>query len=216
MLEFINFKLVAGVTFWCVIFVRAFQLKSLRLYPFFYFYAGIEALSTIAALIGASAWGLEDQRYATLYFIRQVTLQLATALLLIWLISLPKGFRFRREVPVLAAFLAVSIFFESRLPSGSHIIWRLSSIGGFFLLLVACQAIYRCFTPLGFEIGRNMGVVLVAVFVMLFLEFMNSTLYLTRLWEYESFSNLRETVSVAAWGIIAWAMLDLDKPKSAQ
>lgn len=215
MLEYVDFQVAFVLIFWAVIFIRGLKQDSYQYYGVFYFYVTIEAVSGIVALVGATAWGVDDQRYLNLYIVTELAVKLAQAVFLAWLILLPRGFRPRSDLPPLAISLAISVSMELGF-STQISFWHLARASSFFLFLVALQAVYRCFSSAKFQIGANMGVALGAVFIVLSLKALNSSLSLARFWGYDAFGNFLEFAGVASWGAIAWGMWDLDKPKWLQ
>lgn len=198
--------------FWTVIVVRGVQIKALRCYFPFYLHVIVLAASLAASLAGEKAWGIRDQRYLDLFIATEVAVQATRFAFLLWLASLPRGLQANRTLPILAAFLAVSLALEFTLSSESHFLLRLVRAGSFLLFLTACLAAVRSLTTPGFRLGRNMGIALASVQLMLFLHVLNTSLFLTRLWGYNAFGSLDNFAGVAAWGAVAWGVFDLDSP----
>ena len=199
-----------------VILVRAFQLGTFRLYPFFYIYVSIVALWYAAALAGKFAWGINDWRYLALYVCGAIASKVAVGAFLLWVLSLPQGFSFRFLRPW-GVFLIITVAAEVYLSSPGHDIWIFSRASSCFFFFVALQALYRWQSHiLSFRMGRNMAVALGGCTFLLLLEFLNAGLYLSRTWGYEVFVGLFDFAGVAAWGLIAWGILDLDMPKRNQ
>lgn len=213
--EALDYRRVALLLCWATIFFRAFQNKSFRLFPPFFLYVAVSAASLVASLVGVGIWGAGDPRYLNLYIFGHIVVQATMGYFLIWIITLPVGFRSKRVFPPLLLFLLLSVLVEiTFLSSEAHFIWRFSRAGTFFLLLLACLGVYRCLQAVeSFQLGYNMGSALAGMLILLFLEFISSGFYLSHLWDYETFGSFFDFAGVVSWGFIAYGNWELDKPK---
>lgn len=212
MLEGLSWQGYFFLTCWCIILVRGLQLGVLRLYYVFYFYVVVRIAALMASLFGARFWGLADAHYQQLYMMNSVATQLSTIFLLLWLLTFSESLRPSREILVVTILLLVSTALELMISTGGHFIWRLNRSGSFFLLFLAVYVAIRSSQAIDFRMGRNMGFVLGGTTFLLFMQGINTTLYLTSHWAYDNFGNLYEVAGVCSWGAITWAMLDADPP----
>lgn len=189
---------------------RGVQLKCLRLYPSFYFFVSSYLLSIVVTFLAAGLWGTSSIRYLHVYIGAIALTHLATAGFLVSLVGRASGLT-RTDILLMAFFFSLSTAFELAFPEG-HFVWHLSRGGYLFLMLTAVLAVYRCLTPIQFQIGKNLGIALVSTCIMLTLLGLNAHFYLASEWAFENFSNLQSLGDVLSWGLMAWGMWDLNPP----
>lgn len=213
MWDVLTYKMVLVFVCWTVILAGGVLLGSLRRYASFYAWVSVQAASMVVSVISGSAWGLDDPRYVKLYAVLWAASAAATAFLLCWFIALPQGSRKYRAFVPIPLFLVAATVLEAGIASEGHLLWRFVRSSSFFLLLTALLAIYRCFKPVRFRIGRNMGTVLVALSIRIFLDGIDATLFMHFEWAYGVYRSFSDLLGVIISGTMAWAMLVYDPPR---
>ncbi|HSR53387.1 MAG TPA: hypothetical protein VLV83_21385, partial [Acidobacteriota bacterium] len=196
MRELIDYKFVTLAVAWGIIFARGAVTGAFRLYAPFYIYVFLIASTVSVSIFGAATWGLSSRSYLQLYILGEVTRHCARLLFLVWLLILPNGLKLRSDLPPVTFIALLALVLEYSLSNQSAHMWRFSRAAIFFLFLLCFLVIRRLMKAHDFRIGRNLGVALGAVFVLLFIEVLNRSLYLTRLWEYQNFDNLSDFISI--------------------